>query len=59
MTPDETWETFIAHLNKVQPLTRDGSTEHKLFFGSIASYKAVFLEALNEHQQPPIGDFQP
>lgn len=44
-TPEEMWEAFIAHLNKVDPLDRYTNLGHQSFLGSIASYRKIFLEA--------------
>jgi hypothetical protein len=53
-SPEEMWERFIAHLNKVEPLgKRDEIVPHKAFIGSIEKYRRIFLEA--QRAPPPMS----
>lgn len=53
-TPEQMWDRFVEHLNKVDPLGKPAKDKkgkpipvptHKMFLGSIEKYKKVFVEA--------------
>lgn len=61
MTPEQYWDNFIIHLNKVKPLREkkvrgkivtEHITPHINFLGSITEYKKIFIEA-NSNGKPP------
>lgn len=47
ITPEQMWANFVAKLNEVQPLGKNGNEKlkHQNLFGSIASYRKIFLDA--------------
>lgn len=50
MTAQQQWDNFIKRLNEVQKLSKDPKhpLEHKTLFGSVESYRKIFLEANKE-----------
>ena len=60
-TPEQMWDTFMAHLALMQPLGRkkpeDPPVPHKNFLGSAVSYRKIFLEAQaqNGRQSVPVA----